>query len=130
MILVDSSVWISYFRNSSDPRSDLLHSLFGQQDLGVADLVRTEVLQGVDTEAEARRVADILDGFETLETGGREAATEAAANYRALRRRGTTVRSTIDTLIATACIRGGHTLLHNDRDFDAFEEHLGLQVLR
>jgi predicted nucleic acid-binding protein len=56
-------------------------------------------------------------------------AAAAAHNYRQLRQRGRTVRKTIDCLIATFCLRGGHALLHSDRDFDSFEERLGLQVI-
>jgi predicted nucleic acid-binding protein len=44
--------------------------------------------------------------------------------------RGVTVRGTVDAIIATFCIERGHVLLHSDRDFDGFELHLGLIVLR
>jgi predicted nucleic acid-binding protein len=64
-----------------------------------------------------------------VELGGKEIAIQAAKNFRALRRRGVTVRKTIDTVIATRCIEGGYDLLHNDRDFDAFAKHLGLRVM-
>jgi len=63
-----------------------------------------------------------------VELGGQEIAIQAAKNFRALRRRGVTVRRTIDTVIATRCIESGYTLLHNDRDFDPFAKHLGLRV--
>jgi predicted nucleic acid-binding protein len=62
-------------------------------------------------------------------TGGTELALAASDNYRFLRKRGITIRKTIDCLIATFCIREGHALLHRDRDFDPFEEHLGLKVV-
>jgi predicted nucleic acid-binding protein len=61
---------------------------------------------------------------------GREIALAAAHNYRALRARGVRVRTTIDTIIAAFCIVEGHALLHCDRDFDPFERHLGLRVVR
>jgi predicted nucleic acid-binding protein len=64
-----------------------------------------------------------------LETGGVKLATEAARNYGVLRARGHTVRKTIDCLIATFCIRSGHSLLHRDRDFDLFETYLDLSVV-
>ena len=54
---------------------------------------------------------------------------QAAKNFRVLRRRGISVRKTIDTLIATRCIESGYDLLHSDRDFDPFAEHLGLHVI-
>jgi hypothetical protein len=78
----------------------------------------------------AARVLRQLRRFEIFETGGVELAAAAARNYRLLRRRGRTVRKTIDCLIATFCLRDGHALLHSDRDFDAFEELLHLRVVR
>ena len=88
-----------------------------------------EVLQGLSTDEEALRVLRQLRRFEIFETGGVDLAAAAARNYRRLRSRGRTVRKTIDCLIATFCIEQQHALLHNDRDFDAFEELLGLQVV-
>jgi predicted nucleic acid-binding protein len=59
-----------------------------------------------------------------------EIAIQAARHYRFLRSHGRTIRKTIDLLIATFCVIEGHSLLHRDRDFDAFEELLGLSVVR
>lgn len=98
--------------------------------LGLLDLMVCGVLQGVGTNAQAATVLTGLRRFQIFDTGGIDLAVAAAANYRTLRARGRTVRKTIDTVIATFCIRGGHALLHNDRDFDAFEEHLRLQVIK
>ena len=64
-----------------------------------------------------------------VELGGHDIAIEAAKNIRALRKLGVTVRKTIDTVIATRCIESRYDLLHNDRDFDPFAEHLGLRVV-
>jgi predicted nucleic acid-binding protein len=88
-----------------------------------------EVLQGLSTEAEAARVLRHLRRFDIFETGGIELASDSARNYRFLRSRGRTVRKTIDCLIATFCLREGHMLLHHDRDFEPFEELLGLIVV-
>jgi predicted nucleic acid-binding protein len=70
-----------------------------------------------------------LRRFQIFETGGLELATSAAKHYRFLRARGRTVCKTIDCLIATFCIREGHSLLHCDRDFEPFEQLLGLGVV-
>ena len=70
-----------------------------------------------------------LSRFPVFETGGVELAVMSAENYQGLRKRGMTIRSTIDCLIATFCIREGYSLLHNDRNFDHFEQHLGLKVI-
>jgi predicted nucleic acid-binding protein len=73
----------------------------------------------------ARRLLDPLD---LVTLGGREVALAAADGYRLLRRRGITVRKTIDMIIAAWCIRNNVPLLHSDRDFDVIERELGLVV--
>lgn len=70
----------------------------------------------------------LLSCLIVVDLGGQEIAIQAAKNFRALRDRGVTVRKTIDSLIATRCIESGYSLLHSDKDFDAFAEHLGLRV--
>ena len=130
MILVDSSVWIDYFRGRSTPRTDLLDRLLGREPLAIGDLILAEVLQGFDGERDFERARRLLTALEVVEVGGREIAIEAARNFRRLRRHGVTVRKTIDTVIATRCIESGYELLHDDRDFDAFEKHLGLRAAR
>jgi predicted nucleic acid-binding protein len=79
---------------------------------------------------EAALVEAELLRFEVVQIPDARLAAAAARNYRALRARGRTIRKTIDCLIATYCIEHGHALLHTDRDYDAFEEHLGLTVVR
>jgi predicted nucleic acid-binding protein len=127
VILVDSSVWIDYFRGSDTRQSDKLDSLLGDEPLAVGDLILTEVLQGFIQERAFHSAQAMLATLEFVVIGGRDVAVEAARNYRRLRSLGITARKTIDTVIATRCIVSGHELLHDDRDFDAFEEHLGLQ---
>ena len=105
MILVDSSVWVDYFKGTMTAQTAGLDGLFADEPLAIGDLIRTEVLQGFP---------DVI---------------EAATNFRILRRKGATVRKTIDTVIATRCIESEYELLHNDRDFDPFVEHLGLRVV-
>jgi len=102
----------------------------GSGRLLIGDLILTEVLQGLRSEVDARRALERFDKFDFRDIGGHEIATAAARNYRLLRGKGVTVRTTIDTLIATFCIAQGHELLHCDRDFDPFEHHLGLRVIR
>ncbi|MSP97132.1 MAG: PIN domain nuclease [Betaproteobacteria bacterium] len=128
MILVDSSVWIDFFRGTLTPQVELLDSLLDRQRLAVGDLTVTEVLQGFRADREFDLAKKTLDAFTLVELGGKEIAVQAAKNFRSLRGLGVTVRKTIDTIIATRCIQDGHTLLHSDRDFDAFATHLGLRV--
>ena len=128
MILVDSSVWIDYFLAADTPQVALLDSLLGRTPIAVGDLIATEVLQGVQDERQFQRVKRTFETFELVDLVGYALAIKAAANYRALRALGITVRKTIGTLIATRCIEDGLTLLHADRDFQPFTQHLGLQV--
>ncbi len=129
MILVDSSVWIDFFRGTRNPQAETLDGLLGTARIVVGDLIVAEVLQGVRNEREFQQVRKTLDTFEQVDIVGKHIALEAAKNFRRLRDLGFTVRKTIDTLIATRCIESNYSLLHADRDFDAFEAHLGLQVV-
>lgn len=128
MILVDSSVWIDYFRNADTPQVKLLDSMLGRRPLAIGDLIAAEVLQGVRDEREYRWVKRTFESFTHIDLAGYALALEASGNFRTLRTRGITIRKTIGTLIATRCIQDGLTLLHADRDFEPFAEHLGLQV--
>jgi hypothetical protein len=129
LILVDSSVWIDYFRGTVTPQTEKLDGLLGQQPLAIGDLILTEILQGFDDERDFDVTRKMLTSLMVVELGGKEIAIQAAKNFRALRRLGVTVRKTIDTVIATRCIEDGYDLLHADRDFDPFAKHLGLRTV-
>ena len=129
MVIVDTTVWIDYLSGAATPEVEWLDREVTRRRLGLLDLIVCEILQGLSTDAEATRVLRQLRRFEIFETGSLELAVAAAHNYRQLRQRGRTVRKTIDCFIATFCLRGGHALLHVDRDFDAFENQLGLEVV-
>jgi predicted nucleic acid-binding protein len=126
MILVDSSVWIDYFRDRDTPEVQRLDRLLGDEALAMGDLILTEVLQGFDSDRDFNRALHLFSTLEPVMIGGEDAAVEAARNFRHLRRLGVTVRKTIDTLIATRCIMDDHALLFSDRDFEPFVDHLGL----
>ena len=129
MILVDSSVWIDYFRGTSTPQSDRLDQLLGVVPLAIGDLVLVEVLQGFTGDKEFNQAKKLLSSFTLVDLGGHDIVIQAAKNFRTLRSLGVTVRKTIDTVIATRCIESGYYLLHNDRDFDPFAEYLGLRAV-
>lgn len=126
MILVDSSVWIDYFRGDLTPQSDRLDQLLSSELLLIGDLILTEVLQGFVRERDFNQAKTLLTALPVVPLVGPHVALQAARNFRHLRARGVTVRKTIDTLIATSCIENGYTLLYSDRDFDPFVEQLGL----
>ena len=127
MILVDSSVWIDYFRGTLTAQTERLDALLGSEPLAVGDLVLTEVLQGFNSERDFNQARKLLTALDVVEIGGREIAIQAARHFRTLRLLGVTVRKTIDTLIATFCIEKDYALLYSDRDFEPFVERLGMR---
>ena len=130
MIVVDSSVWISYFsRSAQTPQTQVLDDLLGRERIVVGDLILAEVLQGFRSDRDYRDAKSLLASLDYRSMIGREIALMSAANYRRLRKKGIRVRKTIDCLIATFCITERLPLLHADDDFRAFEKHLGLVSL-
>ena len=130
MIVVDSSVWISYFSSSAQtPQTRVLDDLLGRERVVVGDLILAEVLQGFRSDRDYRDAKSLLASLDYRSMIGREIALMSAANYRRLRKKGITVRKSIDCFIATFCITERLPLLHADDDFRAFEKHLGLVSL-
>lgn len=127
MILVDSSVWIDYFRGGRTPQCDQLEALLGNEPLAIGDLILAEVLQGFTSDKDFNQAKKMLTSLMIVELAGQEIAIRTAVNFRKLRSLGVTVRKTIDGIIATRCIESGYTLLHSDRDFHPFVTHLGLR---
>jgi len=130
MVIVDTTVWVDYLRGIRTPETEWLEREADKQRLGLTDLILCEVLQGVRDDHEFEQVLRELLKFELFETGGERLAIAAAQNFRKIRKKGRTIRKTIDCLIATFCILRGHSLLHRDNDFRHFEELLGLSVVQ
>lgn len=129
MIVVDSSVWIDYFNGIITQQTDTLDNLLGEQSLLVGDIILSEVLQGFRSDSDFEKALQALGSFEQVNMLSTALAVQSAYHCRSLRKSGIAVRKTIDCLIATYCIIHGHSLLHSDKDFDPFEQHLGLQVV-
>lgn len=130
MVIVDTTVWIDYLRGLENPQTDWLNRQMSSRRIGLTDLILCEVLQGIREPTAFSQIRDeLLQRFYIFETGGSKLAIAAAQNYRALREHGYTVRKTIDCVIATFCLEAGHELLHRDRDFDVFENKLGMRVV-
>ena len=127
MILVDSSVWIDYFRGIWTPQTEKLDLLLGIEPIATGDLILTEVLLGFASDRDFNQAKKLMTSLVTLDLAGQNIAVQAAKNFRVLRSHGITVRKTIDTVIATRCIENDLLLLFSDRDFDPFVEHLGLR---
>ena len=128
MILVDSSVWIARLRGRETAATAKLRALVAHEPLLIGDLILLEVLQGARDEAHAARIERDLRRYAVVPLLDDELAPRAARNYRTLRDLGVTIRKTADLIIGTYCIERGHTLLHDDRDFDPMQQHLGLRV--
>lgn len=127
MILVDSSVWIDYFRGTVTPQTEKLDAVLGVEPIATGDLILTEVLQGFISDQDFSQAKKLMMSLLVIDLAGQALAIQAANNFRTLRALGITVRKTIDTLIATRCIENRMPLLYSDRDFDPFVQHLGLR---
>lgn len=130
MLVVDSGIWIDFFLDRPGSGTEALDRLLrdGEVRIVVPDLVLYEVLRGFRHEGELRQARLLMQALDIETAGGPAIALEAAQHYRSLRGRGVTIRSPIDVLIAAFCIENGYALLHRDRDFQAFEQHRGLQA--
>jgi predicted nucleic acid-binding protein len=127
--IVDTTVWVDLFRGTRNEHTAWIRRNLGDPNFSLTDLILCEVLQGLRQDALHDVAREQLLAFDVHPTGGIEIALAAATNYRFLRKRGITVRKTIDCIIATYCIQEDHDLLHYDRDFDPFEQYLGLRVI-
>jgi predicted nucleic acid-binding protein len=128
-VLVDSSVWIAYLRDSGGPELELLEQLIGEQRAATTDVVLLEVLAGTTDEERAARFRRFLAGAELLRQQSPVDAEHAAALYRACRRAGETPRSLNDCLVAAVALRHGVPVLHQDRDFTVLAAHTDLRVV-
>lgn len=123
MILVDSSVWIDFFRGQRSASGAVLSQCLGDSsvEVGMADLVLFEVMRGFREGPVMRQAQALMRALPQVEIGGTAHALKAAERYRQLRTQGRTVRSPIDVLLASFCITHGHTLLHRDADFESLK---------
>jgi predicted nucleic acid-binding protein len=129
MLVVDSSVWIASFRGiRTEPVLKLLaYDL--RSGLLVGDVILLELLQRARSAQDAMRIERRLRSFPIVSMLNPDLAVEATTDYRHLRSLGITIRKVPDLIIGTYCIEHGHSLLHDDRDFDPMREHLGLRVI-
>ena len=114
------SVWIDYFNGSETPQTDRLDAWLGIELLVSGDLILAEVLQGFGSDRDYLIAKKILTSMTVLNMLSTKIALRSAENYRLLRKKGITVRKTVDSIIATFCIETGLALLHSDRDFIPF----------
>ena len=127
MIVVDSSVWIDYFTGKNTSGAERLDSLLAEELVAIGDLILIEVLQGFRTDKDFRKARQLLLSLTVVNMLDTTIALKSAANFRRLRKKGITVRKTIDAIIATYCIENDLPLLHSDKDFRPFHKHLKLK---
>jgi predicted nucleic acid-binding protein len=130
MIIADTSAWIDYFNGINSNHVEILDYELQYNRVIIGDLIIAELLQGFKTEKQYRIAKEIVERLEYVNLVGREIAYLTADNYRKLRKKGVTVRKTIDMIIGTFCIMNEIELIHNDKDFDPLEKYLGLKVKR
>ncbi len=126
MIIVDTSVWVDYFNGKLSEETDSVDNMLGNQEILLGDLILTEILQGFQEDRLFREAQNMLESFPIVPMLGTQLAIQSAKNYRTLRKRGVTVRKTIDVMIGTYCIEQHIPLLYADRDFDPMVRYLGL----
>jgi hypothetical protein len=126
-VIVDTSVWIDFFRGNDTWQVAVLSDrLVADEPIALTDIIFTEILRGLVDERSVRRVERRLLAHEVLVLDPLDDHRRAAALYRACRRRGVTIRRTLDCLIAAVCIREHRPLLHADVDFDRLANHSDL----
>ena len=126
MILVDTSAWIEFLRDTGSPVCQRVDDLLATE-ITTCDVVRMEVLAGARDEQHLQQLRRLLARASTLPTEPVD-YDAAAALYRTCRQRGHTVRKLIDCLIAAVAIRGNVPILHRDADFDILAQHTTLQT--
>jgi hypothetical protein len=130
IVVVDTSVWIDFFRGRPDRHVETLEQLLtAGDDVCLCGVILAEVLQGIRSDIDYRKTKTYLEFLLYLPMD-RRTFEMAADIYRILRKKGVTVRKPVDCMIASVAIEQSIPLLHNDRDFDPVEKHCGLEVLR
>ena len=126
MILIESSAWIEFLRETGSPVCNRVDELL-DSDIAICDPIRMELLAGARNESDLSELHRFLARTTSIPTQSTD-YDSAAALYRRCRQRGETVRKLIDCLIAAVAIRAGIPVLHNDRDFDALARHTELEL--
>ena len=124
MILIDTSAWIEFLRDTGSKVCNTVDGLLGA-DLAICDAVSMEVLAGARDELHLTQLRGLL-ARATLVPIVAEDYDQAAALYRTCRRSGETVRNLIDCLIAAVAIRANAPVLHADADFAVLARHTPL----
>lgn len=126
MTLVDTSVWVDFFRGIDNQETRCLKLLLQDGDVITGDLILYEILRGTKSESQLLRAQVFFNELYCFNLCGKDISVAAAKNYLILKSKGKSVRKVVDEIIASFCIHHNIPLLHKDRDFVHYERHLGL----
>ncbi|MBN1190316.1 MAG: PIN domain nuclease [Dehalococcoidales bacterium] len=130
MILVDTSVWIDFFRGENSPERRILHELIeDEEEISITGIILTEILQGIKEERKMYTIRSYLLEFPVYDPNGIDTYINAAGIYRICRSKGRTIRSTVDCIISAICLENDLYVFHKDRDYDIIHACTGLKVL-
>jgi predicted nucleic acid-binding protein len=129
MILVDSSVWIDFFNGKEERHVEKLYALLGNEATVTGELVMVDLVHGFKIDSQFLQAKEALETLPYFNLCNKEIVLQSAENYRILRKKGVTIRKTIDMILATFCTNNNIKLLHADKDFLPLEEFLGLQII-
>ena len=130
MILVDTSVWVDFFKGKDKVHVAALERFLTEgEDICICGVILTEVLQGFRDDADYRKTLALFDSFILLPMN-RHTFLKAAEIYRLLRHRGIIIRRPVDCMIAAVAIQHDIPLLHNDRDFEPIEKYCRLRSVK
>jgi predicted nucleic acid-binding protein len=131
MILVDTSVWIDFLKGVNSPERLLLHNLIESgEDISISELILTEILQGIRNDEKFNILLKYFLEFPIFVPGSMNTYLDAAQIYRNCRKKGKTIRTTVDCIIAAICIENDLVLLHKDNDFNIIAQCTGLKILK
>jgi len=131
LILIDTSAFIEFLNHTGSPfDKELEHLITNEEDLAIADVTITEILQGIKDDKEFNEIKKSLLAFPVYSFKGVDSYIAAAELYRKCRKKGLTVRSTIDLLIAQIALEHNLILLHNDDDFESIAKVCSLKICK
>ena len=129
MILVDTTVWIDFFKGSNSRHGKGLHQLIDEEeDICLTAIHLAEILQGIKDDLSHEQVKRYLLDFPIYHPRGLPTYLHASDIYRLCRRQGKTIRKTADCIIAAIAIENHLTLFHNDRDFERIADCTRLTI--
>ena len=130
IILVDTSVWVNFFKGYTTPATEYLKSIISNTLIAVCPTIVQELLQGVVLDNDFLKTQNLFNELLQLKEDQYQLGIEAAMLYRKLRKEGITIRKPNDCLIAAYAIKNKVTLLHNDKDFEFIASKSELETIK